>query len=69
MTALLIETNRRLFGTIPANKYATLVYGIYSDAQRTLVYVNAGHNPPYLLRADGAVEIACCSTPTASPRH
>jgi sigma-B regulation protein RsbU (phosphoserine phosphatase) len=53
---LLIETNRRLVGTIPANKYATLFYGVYSAAQRSLVYANAGHNPPIVLRASGRVE-------------
>jgi len=53
---LLVETNGRLFGTIPANKYATLFYGVYSESDRSLVYVNAGHNPPILVRAGGVVE-------------
>ena len=52
---LLIETNRCLYGTIPSNKYATLFYAAYSNATRSLVYVNAGHNPPLLLRVDGTV--------------
>ena len=30
--------------------------GHYSDATRTLRYVNCGHNPPLLLRKGGAVE-------------
>src|ERR1039457_4878468 len=30
--------------------------GHYSDATRTLRYVNCGHNPPMLLRKGGAVE-------------
>lgn len=53
---LMVETNGRLFGTIPANKYATLFYGVYCDDRRSLVYANAGHNPPFLLRACGTVE-------------
>ncbi len=53
---LLVETNRRLFGTIPSNKYATLFYGVYSETGRSLVYANAGHNPPIVLRAEGEIE-------------
>src|SRR6185503_13103988 len=32
------------------SKYATLFYGIYQDDCRVFSYVNAGHNPPILLR-------------------
>lgn len=53
---LIAETNTRLSATIPANKYATLFYGVYSDRRRSLTYVNAGHNPPLLLRTTGIVE-------------
>jgi len=53
---LMIDTNRRLFGAIPSNKYATLFYAVYSDSERALTFVNAGHNPPLLVRADGRVE-------------
>ena len=53
---LMVETNSRLFGTIPSNKYATLFYAVYCADRRTLMYANAGHNPPLLLRASGSVE-------------
>jgi phosphoserine phosphatase RsbU/P len=56
VSQLAVETNQRLQETIPGNKYATLFYGVYSDAQRALTYINAGHNPPLLLRTDGAIE-------------
>jgi sigma-B regulation protein RsbU (phosphoserine phosphatase) len=36
------------------SKYATLFCALYDDQQRTLRYVNAGHNPPILLRRDPA---------------
>jgi sigma-B regulation protein RsbU (phosphoserine phosphatase) len=33
-----------------ANRYATLFYAEYDPATRRLTYVNAGHNPPVVLR-------------------
>ncbi len=33
-----------------SSKYATFFYGLYDDTQRTLTYVNAGHNAPMLFR-------------------
>ena len=37
-------------------RYVSLFFGRYSDATRTLHYVNCGHNPPVLLRKSGVVE-------------
>jgi sigma-B regulation protein RsbU (phosphoserine phosphatase) len=36
-------------------RYATLFFGCYDDAGRTLRYVNCGHYPPLLVRAEGSV--------------
>jgi sigma-B regulation protein RsbU (phosphoserine phosphatase) len=36
-----------------ANRYATLFYGQYDPSSRCLLYVNAGHNPPVVLRSCG----------------
>ncbi len=36
-----------------ANRYATLFYGQYDPRSRCLSYVNAGHNPPVVLRSCG----------------
>ncbi len=47
---LAAEVNRVMHASTDSNRYATLFYGLYDDAERTLSYVNAGHNPPLLLR-------------------
>src|SRR6185295_1128757 len=43
--------NQFVYGSTPANKYATFFYAQLDDRRRQLRYVNAGHNAPYLLRA------------------
>jgi len=49
--------NRLIYAATPANRYATFFYGQYEPVSRRLVYVNAGHNAPILLRPNqGATE-------------
>jgi serine phosphatase RsbU (regulator of sigma subunit) len=37
-------------------RYVTVFFGCYDDQTRKLRYVNCGHNPPLLLRREGAIE-------------
>ena len=53
---LLRSVNHLFYKNTETNNYATMFFSIYDDQQRTLRYVNCGHNPPMLLRADGSVE-------------
>ncbi|MEZ5354561.1 MAG: SpoIIE family protein phosphatase [Bryobacteraceae bacterium] len=46
--------NRMLHATTPAEKFATLFLGVYDAGTGELIYSNAGHPPPLLLR-NGAV--------------
>ena len=39
------------------NMFVTVFYGIYNIRTGEVTYANAGHNPPYLVRADGSVEM------------
>ncbi len=54
--ALVAALNDQLCVSTASNKYATLFYAVYDDATRTLRAVNAGHDPPLLVRPgrDGA---------------
>jgi predicted permease len=42
--------NRYLYKSTPSNKYATFFYAQVDETTQQLRYVNAGHNPPYLVR-------------------
>ncbi len=50
------RVNRFLFASTQANKFVTLLYAELDPRTRRLVYVNAGHVPPYRVRRDGAIE-------------
>ena len=39
------------------DKFITYVHGIYDSEKQTFDYVNAGHNPPTLVRANGDIEL------------
>ena len=53
--ALLGAVNRQVYASSLADRYATLFYGVFDGATRTLQYVNAGHNPPMVIRRDSSV--------------
>ncbi len=48
--------NRQVFRTTDPVRYATLFVGMLDRPTGRLVYVNAGHNPPYLISPDGTVD-------------
>ncbi|RME24535.1 MAG: stage II sporulation protein E, partial [Candidatus Zixiibacteriota bacterium] len=50
------EVSRQLFRYSAPGDFATLFLGILDPATNRLHYVNAGHNPPYLMRPDGGYE-------------
>jgi predicted permease len=55
---LLANINEFLYRTTPGNKYATFFYALLDGERRQLRYVNAGHNPPMLVRAAGSAAAA-----------
>ncbi len=51
------KMNRYLYRSTGTNSYATFFYGQIDEKTGLLNYVNAGHNPPYLMRAaSGEIE-------------
>jgi sigma-B regulation protein RsbU (phosphoserine phosphatase) len=50
LALLISHVNRLLYHVSSSERYATFFYADYEPARRTLTYVNAGHNPPLLLR-------------------
>ncbi len=53
---LVARMNRFLYRSTGSNSYATFFYAQLDEQTRELRYVNAGHNPPYLLRSGAEVE-------------
>jgi phosphoserine phosphatase RsbU/P len=52
-TALMTALNTHLVANTPDNRMITCFYGEIDLATGRLIYVNAGHNPPYLYDGDG----------------
>lgn len=49
--------NNILCGESVGSMFVTVFYGIYDLESGQIDYTNAGHNPPYILHADGSVEM------------
>jgi len=48
--------NRTVCQNVPTNKYVTFFMAVLDPPTGQITFVNAGHNPPLLVRADGTVE-------------
>jgi sigma-B regulation protein RsbU (phosphoserine phosphatase) len=61
---LVARLNAHLCANIPSNRLITLFYAELDSATGRLVYVNAGHNPPFLMPA-GQPAARLCATAMA----
>ncbi|MGI9055123.1 MAG: SpoIIE family protein phosphatase [Pyrinomonadaceae bacterium] len=55
LAGLMKQINSLVYEASTSNRYATFFYAQYEPATRKLAYVNAGHNPPFVLRKNGEV--------------
>ncbi|HEX6821384.1 MAG TPA: PP2C family protein-serine/threonine phosphatase [Candidatus Sulfotelmatobacter sp.] len=55
LESLLKVVNHLAYASSSDGRYATLFYGVFDGTTRILRYVNAGHNPPVILRRDGSM--------------
>ena len=55
ITSLVTRLNNLIHAHTSFDKFITFFYAELDMAKKQLVYCNAGHNPPYLIRQDGTV--------------
>lgn len=56
LVELLNRINRSIFKNTPPDVFVTFFYGVLNNSTGKLQYVNAGHNPPLVVRQEGTVE-------------
>jgi serine phosphatase RsbU (regulator of sigma subunit) len=54
--AVMRKANTLLHESTERDKFVTAFYGVLDHRNRVLIFSNAGHNPPILVRADDSVE-------------
>ncbi len=57
LATLMRSVNRLVYDSSTSSRYATFFYAEYDPASRLLTYVNAGHNPPVLLRGTQTISL------------
>lgn len=50
------DLNAQIYGLTDPTRFATWFWAVFDARGKTLTYVNAGHNPPMLLRRDGSLQ-------------
>ncbi len=55
LAAMMEKVNRLVYEASATNRYATFFFATYNMQTRELIYVNAGHNAPFLIRRHGDI--------------
>jgi sigma-B regulation protein RsbU (phosphoserine phosphatase) len=56
LTQLIGRVNMLIYQNTEPEQFITFFVGIFDPRDQTLRYVNAGHNPPFLIRAGGGID-------------
>jgi len=62
LATLIHHVNNLVYESSTTNRYATFFYAEYDPATSLLTYVNAGHNPPYILRRAQVIPLKATGT-------
>jgi sigma-B regulation protein RsbU (phosphoserine phosphatase) len=62
LATLMRHVNRLVYESSTSNRYATFFYAEYDPYSRLLTYVNAGHNPPVILRGNETIQLEATGT-------
>jgi phosphoserine phosphatase RsbU/P len=57
MRVVMARVNRLVHEATNGDRFITTFYGLIDPEHKRLLYINAGHNPPLLLHADGTSEL------------
>jgi sigma-B regulation protein RsbU (phosphoserine phosphatase) len=57
MRVVMARVNKLIFKTTDGERFITTFYGLIDPENKRLLYINAGHNPPLLLREDGSSQL------------
>lgn len=57
MRVVMARVNRLVHEATSGDRFITTFYGLIDPENKRLLYINAGHNPPLLLRADGTSQL------------
>ena len=62
LASLIHRVNNLVYESSTTNRYATFFYAEYNPNSGLLTFVNAGHNPPYILRKGQAIPLEATGT-------
>jgi sigma-B regulation protein RsbU (phosphoserine phosphatase) len=57
LAVMMEKVNRLVYEASASNRYATFFFATYSVATRELVYVNAGHNAPFVIHQGDSADV------------